>query len=69
MSYLVMPHRSGYAVMFSEIKTFPARNGRPEFSKEINNSCYFPTKEQAEAKAKELEEKGCKIRGITECIY
>lgn len=69
MSYLVMPHKSGYAVMYREMRTFPARNGRPEYSKEVNDSCYFPTKQQAEAKAEELKAKGCTIRGITECIY
>lgn len=69
MSYLVMPHQKGYAVMYREHRTFPARNGRPAYSKEVADSCYFPTRDQAEAKAKELEAKGCTIRGITECIY
>ena len=69
MSYLVMPHNKGWTVMYSEMKTFPARNGRPEYSKEVNNACFFRTKEEADKKAEELQERGCKIRGITKCIY
>lgn len=69
MSGLVMPHRFGWAVMYKEMRTIPARNGRPEYTKEVNDSCFFKTKAEAEAKAEELKAKGATIRGITECIY
>ena len=69
MSYLVMPHTPGYAVMYREMRTFPARNGRPEYQKEVADSCYFKTREEAEKKAEELKAKGATIRGITECIF
>jgi len=69
MSYLVMPHTPGYAVMYRETRTFPARNGRPEHTKEVADSCYFKTRKEAEDKAKELEARGATIRGIVECIF
>ena len=69
MSYLAMPHTPGWAVMYKELRIFPARNGRPEYQKEVDNSCYFKTKEAAEKKAEELKARGCTIRGITECIF
>lgn len=69
MSYLAMPHTPGYAVMYRETRTFPARNGRPEYTKEVADSCYFKTREEAEKKAEELKAKGCTIRGIVECIF
>jgi hypothetical protein len=69
MSYLAMPHRKGWVVMYKETRTFPARNGRPEYTKEVNDSCYFKTKEDAERKAEVLKANGATIRGITECIY
>ena len=69
MSYLAMPHTPGWAVLFREIRTFPARNGRPEYTKEVDDSCYFKTQEEAEKKADELKARGATIRMITECIY
>ena len=69
MSYLTLPHTPGYAVMYRETRTFPSRNGRPEYTKEVADSCYFKTKEAAEQKAEELKQRGCTIRGIVECIY
>lgn len=69
MSYLVMPHRKGWAVMYREMRTFPARNGRPEYTKQVDDSCYFKTKAEAETKAEELKARGATIRMITECIY
>ena len=69
MSYLALPHTPGYAVMYRETRTFPARNGRPEYSKEVNDSCFFRTREEADRKAEELKQRGCTIRGVTECIF
>lgn len=69
MSYLVMPHNKGYAVMYKEMRTFPARNGRPEYTKEVSDSCYFKTREEAERAAEALQARGATIRGITEAIY
>ena len=69
MSYLVMPHTPGYAVLYRRMRTIPERNGKPEHQIEVNDSCYFKTKAEAEAKAKELEKNGCTIRMITECIF
>ena len=69
MSYLKMPSTPGWVVMYTERRTIPARNGRPEYQKDVNDSCYFKTKPEAERKAKELEARGCTIRGITECIF
>lgn len=66
---LVMPHNSGYIVMFKEMRTIPARDGRPEYRREVNDACTFRTREEAEKKAAELEKRGATIRGITECIY
>ena len=70
MSYLVMPHNRGWAVLYREMRTFPARNGRTEtITKEVDDSCYFKTKEEAERAAEALKAKGATIRGITEAIY
>ena len=62
-----MPHTPGWAVLYKT--TIPARNGRPERTLEVNDSCFFKTKEEAEKKAEELKAKGATIRMITECIY
>ena len=69
MSYLALPHTPGWIVMFREERTFPARNGRPEYRKEVDSSCCFRRKEDAEKKAEELKARGATIRGITECIF
>lgn len=69
MSYLAMPHNQGWAVLYREMRTIPARNGRPEHTLEVNDSCYFKTKAEAEKKAEELKARGATIRMITECIY
>ena len=69
MSHLALPHTPGWIVMFSEERTFPARNGRPEYTKVVNDSCCFLTKEAADRKADELKQRGCAIRGVTECIF
>ena len=69
MSYLALPHTPGFAVMYREMRTFPARNGRPEYTKEVNDSCYFKTREEADKKAEELKARGATIRGITECFF
>ena len=64
-----MPHRSGWAVLYREMRTIPARNGRPEYTKEVDDSCYFRTREEADRKAEELKARGATIRMITEAIY
>ena len=69
MSYLAMPHNHGWVVCYTEMRTFPERNGRPEYTKEVGNSCYFKTREEAWKKAEELKAKGKKIKMVTECIY
>lgn len=69
MSYLALPHRSGWAVLYREMRTIPARNGRPEYTKEVDDSCYFRTREEADRKAEELKARGATIRMITEAIY
>ena len=69
MSYLALPHRSGWAVLYREMRTIPARNGRPGYTKEVDDSCYFRTREEADRKAEELKARGATIRMITEAIY
>ena len=69
MSYLAMPHNKGWAVLYKTMRTLPARNGKPERTLEVNDACFFKTKEEAEKKAEELKANGATIRMITETIY